>query len=285
MCDVCVIEGVKRRMLGNGVSRRDLFRGAAAAGAALAVAGSGPARATSHAGSTIEASGVPTDLTHELHPDFPTFFGEPQFSMERKFGFDTDGFNLFELTVNEHTGTHMDAPLHFSADGASVAEIPVKELIVPLAVIDIARKAEDDPDAQVTPEDVEAWVAANGDLPQGCCVAMYSGWAAKIDDASFRGADGDGGLHFPGFHPDAAAMLIEGGAARGMAVDTLSLDHGPSADFATHYAWLPSGRWGLEALAIGPDVPAAGATLFVGGPKHRGGTGGPTRVLALVPAA
>ena len=114
---------------------------------------------------------------------------------------------------------------------------------------------------------------------------MYSGWAAKVDDAAFRGADEDGTLHFPGFHPDATQMLIENGAPRGMAVDTLSLDHGPSPDFATHYAWLPSGRWGLEALAIGPAVPATGATLFVGAPKHRGGTGGPTRALALVPAA
>ena len=285
MCDACVIEGVKRRMLGEGVSRRGLFRGAAAVGAALTVAGSSAARAASHGGGNVSASGVPADLTHELHPDFPTFFGEPQFEMERKFGFDTDGFNLFEFTVNEHTGTHMDAPLHFSADGLSVAEIPVEELIVPLAVIDIAAKAEDDPDAQVTPEDVDAWIATNGDLPQGCCVAMYSGWAAKVDDAAFRGADEDGTLHFPGFHPDATQMLIENGAARGMAVDTLSLDHGPSPDFATHYAWLPSGRWGLEALAIGPDVPATGATLFVGAPKHRGGTGGPTRALALVPAA
>ena len=284
MCDACVIEGVKRRMLSEPVSRRDLFRGAAAGGAALA-ASALPATAASHAAMPMSLQGAPVDLTHELHPGFPTFFGEPQFSMNQLFSFGTDGFNLFELTVNEHTGTHMDAPLHFAADGASVAEIPVSDLILPLAVIDIAEKAQDDPDAQVTSEDVTAWKEANGDMPEGCCVAMRSGWSSRIDDASFRGADPEGGLHFPGFHPEATAMLIEDGMARGMAVDTLSLDYGQSQDFATHYAWLPTGRWGLECVALNESLPPVGATIIVGAPKHRGGTGGPSRVMALAPAA
>ena len=76
-------------------------------------------------------------------------------------------------------------------------------------------------------------------------------------------------------------MLLETGAV-GMAVDTLSLDYGPSADFATHYAWLPTNRWGIECLANLDAVPAKGATLVVGAPKHRGGTGGPARVFAMV---
>lgn len=77
-------------------------------------------------------------------------------------------------------------------------------------------------------------------------------------------------------------MLLRETSASAIAVDTLSLDHGPSADFATHYAWLPAGRYGIENLAVTPDVPLAGATLIVGAPKHRGGTGGPARILALV---
>ncbi|HHI69853.1 MAG TPA: cyclase family protein, partial [Rhodobacteraceae bacterium] len=67
-----------------------------------------------------------------------------------------------------------------------------------------------------------------------------------------------------------------------IAVDTLSLDHGPSADFLTHYAWLPSGRFGIENLANLDKVPAAGATLVIGAPKHRGGSGGPARIFAMV---
>jgi kynurenine formamidase len=77
-------------------------------------------------------------------------------------------------------------------------------------------------------------------------------------------------------------MLIEETGATSIGVDTLSLDHGMSADFATHYAWLPTGRFGIENLANLEKVPAAGATLIVGAPKHRGGTGGPSRIFAMV---
>ena len=272
MCDHCVIESVKERML----SRRSLLGTGLGAGAALAAGPlirPTPARAAAH-------SGAPVDLTHTLHEDFPTYFGEPQFSREQRAVFAQDGFNLYVLTVNEHTGTHIDAPLHFSADGTSVDAIPVESLVCPLCVIDITAKAAADPDAQVTPEDIEAWIDANGEIPDGACVAMNSGWAGKVDGDGFRNADSDGVMHFPGFHSDAAAMLLETGAAA-IAVDTLSLDHGPSQDFAVHYRWLPAGRYGIECIAGLDAMPAAGGTIVVGAPKHRGGTGGPARLIGL----
>nr|MBA3323773.1 cyclase family protein [Paracoccaceae bacterium] len=226
MCTTCLMNDVKARML----SRRDLFRGAGAAGVAAASFGLAPvALAQGHA--AVE------DLTHELTEDFPTFFGDQQFFVEKKFDFAADGFNLFELRVNEHTGTHMDAPLHFSADGQSVAEIPVGNLVVPLCVVDIRAKVDADADAQVTPDDLSAWIAANGDIPDRACVAMLSGWQTHFGTDRFRNADAAGAMHFPGFHMEAAQMLMEQTGAVGIAVDTLSLDHGASPDFAAHYAW------------------------------------------------
>lgn len=277
MCDVCVMNAVKSRLL----SRRDLFRRAAGGAAAVAAVGAGasilvptPARA---------AGGMtPTDLTHELHEAFPTFFGEQQFFIENRFNYAEHMFNLNVLTVNEHTGTHIDAPLHFSENGQSVAEVPVESLVAPLVVVDIRAKAAENPDAQVTPDDIAAWIARNGPLPERCCVAMLSGWGGRVTGEGFRNAGADGTMHFPGFHVEAAQMLLAESSAVGIAVDTLSLDHGPSPDFATHYAWLPENRWGLECVANLEALPETGATLIVGAPKHRGGSGGPARVLALV---
>ena len=271
MCHVCVMESVKSRMLG----RRDLFRGALGVAAAASVAATVAPRAA-----RAQTGGM-ADMTHTLHPDFPTFFGTQQFFETQVFNFAEHSFNLKEIRVNEHTGTHMDAPLHFSADGLSVDEIPVDKLIVPLAVIDIREKAAANPDAQVTPDDLRAWIATHGPLPAGCCVAMLSGWGAHVDGPMFRNADAAGAMHFPGFHIEAAQMLMSEADVAGIAVDTLSLDHGPSPDFAVHYAWLPSNRWGIECLANLEQVPAAGATLVVGAPKHRGGTGGPARIFTL----
>lgn len=272
MCHHCVIDSVKERML----SRRGLLRAAAGGTAAAAGAALIPAPKAKAAMAPVE------DLTHTLSEDFPTYFGEPGFAMTRKFGFDKDGFNLFDLAINEHTGTHMDAPLHFSADGASVDEIPPGNLVCPLCVIDIREKADADADAQVTPDDIRAWTDANGPIPDLACVAMLSGWGAHVTSDKYRNADSEGRMHFPGFHVEAAQMLLEETEAAGIAVDTLSLDFGPSPDFATHYAWLPAGRWGLECVANLENMPVMGATIVVGAPKHRGGTGGPSRVLGLI---
>ncbi len=273
MCGQCVIDSVRSRML----SRRTLLTGGTAA-AAAATAGvliaPQPVRAQT-------SGGTLADLTHTLSGDFPTFDGIPGFAMDQKFNFADNGYNLFELTINEHTGTHMDAPMHFSADGMSVDEIPVGDLMAPIAKIDIAAKAAENPDAQVTPDDIEAWISANGDLPERFIAAMYSGWGEKTETPEFRNADGSGTMHFPGFHVEAAEML-KGTGCIGIAVDTLSLDHGMSPDFATHYSWLPTGRWGLECVANLAELPATGATMIVGAPKNRGGTGGPSRVFALV---
>jgi kynurenine formamidase len=270
MCDICIINAVKDRML----SRRSFFTAAAGAGAA-ALAPLGAPAALAHGHGTVE------DLTHTYGPDFPTYFGAPGISTEQNFNFADNGFNLMTLTVNEHTGTHIDAPLHFSADGASVDEIPVGDLVAPLCVVDIAARAAEDADAQLTPDDLRAWIATHGPIPEGACVALHSGWAAKVGSDAFRGFDGEK-QHYPGFHVEAAQMLIEETGARSIASDTLSLDHGPSADFATHYAWLPTGRFGIENLAGLDRVPASGATIVIGAPKHRGGTGGPARIFALV---
>lgn len=269
------MNSVKERML----SRRDFFRGSAAA-----VAGAGAIGLTAAKPAFAQAPRAVHDMTHELSEEFPTFGGVPGISYDKQFDFAENGYNLYVLNVNEHTGTHIDAPLHFSADGASVAELPVESLTCPLCVIDIRARASEDRDTQVTPDDLTEWIANNGEIPDGAAVAMNSGWASKVGTDEFRGADAarGGSLHFPGFHIEATQMLLEETGAVCMAVDTLSLDHGPSADFATHYAWLPAGRYGIECLAGLDMMPAAGAMLMVGAPKVRGGTGGPARVMALV---
>ena len=121
MCDHCVINSVKQRML----SRRQLFAGAAMTIAAAPVLAAMPAFAAAPTGVK--------DLTHELHADFPTYFGKSQFAAKQLFNWKEHKFNLFELSVNEHTGTHIDAPLHFSENGKSVAELAVESLVAPFA--------------------------------------------------------------------------------------------------------------------------------------------------------
>ena len=270
------------------LSRRDFFKATAAfvAGAMLPASA---LEAVERRSSTIELTDIvgrpfkrAVDLTHVITEVFPTYFGTQNLEIESLNTFEQHGFNMYRWHLVEHTGTHMDAPFHFSPEGMSADVIPLSMLIVPLVVVDIRAKAEEDPDAQLTVEDLRRWERRHGRIPKDACVAMNSGWAEKVNTPEFRNADANGVLHFPGFHVDAAQFLLEERQVNGIAVDTLSLDYGPSPDFAVHYLWLPSNRWGMEAVANLDSLPARGTTLIVGGPKVIGATGGPSRLIALV---
>ena len=270
MCVPGCLQHVQARL-----SRRSLL----GAGALAATATMLPPPA---AAAEARSFGQVVDLTHTISPEFPTYFGKPGIEIQDLYTWAEHKLNLKVWTLNEHTGTHIDTPFHFSEDGASLERLSAESLICPLCVIDIAARAADNADAQVTPDDLGAWESAHGPIPAGACVAMNSGWDAFAASDRFRNADAEGVMHFPGFHPEAVQMLLEGREVAGIAVDTLSLDHGISKDFAVHYAWLPAGRWGIECAAGLGTLPPAGATLVVGAPKVKGATGAPVRLYALV---
>lgn len=286
MCSPSIMQTVRRD-----ISRRGLLGFAAAAavaGAAARVPGASARQATPVAGAP-GALGVALgdltrvqDLTHTMTPEIPVFPGDPQPAIEPLRTYENDGYYANLLTYGEHSGTHMDAPAHFIEGQTTADMLPVERFFAPLAVIDISVRAETDPDTQLMPDDILAWEAANGPLPAGAFVAMNSGWDSRFSDAaSFRNEDADGMMHFPGFHPDATALLIEERDITGIGVDTLSLDYGASTDFASHVTLLSTGRYGLEAIAALSAVPAAGAMIVVGGPKVMVASGGPSRVMAL----
>lgn len=260
------------------ISRRSFLKGVGVAGVSAAVAAASPVAAAPHA-RTINFRRV-VDLTHTMGEDFPTYFGAQQLEVETLFSLANDGFNLKQWIVNEHTGTHMDAPFHFS-DQDTADQIPVENLVGELSIIDIRHKAQSNPDAQVTPDDLSAYERRYGRI-RGGIVAMNSGWDQYVNTPQFRNADPNGVLHFPGFHIEAIEYLLEQRHVTGIMVDTLSLDYGPSPDFAVHYRWLPENRWGIEGVANLGQLPVKGATVVVGGPKIAGATGGPSRVMALV---
>lgn len=260
-------------------SRRNLLRlgvGAVTAAAALAAS---PAQA---------AAVRPTrfshvhDLTHVLGPGTPSFTGEVLFTIETAVTHAKDGYFGSNIAYWEHMGTHMDAPVHFAPNGLFVDQIPVSALVAPAVVIDLRGRAARDPDTVVTPDDIRAWEKRHGRVPDGAAVLMSTDWGTRYgSSAAYRNADSSGVMHFPGFGKAAIDFLLAERKIAGIGVDTLSLDHGPSATFDVHYTFLPTNRWGLENLANLSVIPPSGATLIVGAPKVAGGSGGPSRVMAV----
>jgi kynurenine formamidase len=265
-------------------SRREFLK--LAAGAAVGTAMAGAAQLTAPLRVEARSIAVNTiqDLTHVLHPGFPSFNPAffPKFERKTFVTIKKDGFYGNVLTYWEHSGTHMDAPHHFVSGTWMVHQIPAGRLVAPAVVIHIHERAARSADAQVTPDDIRAYERRYGRIPRGALVLMHSGWEARVgDQQAYRNPDAKGVMHFPGFHPEAAELLVKERAIVGIGVDTLSLDFGASTDFKTHVTILGANKYGLENVANLAKIPPRGATVFVGAPRVQDGSGGPTRVIAV----
>ena len=282
MCVPGCLEVVERQLSRRKmISSLGLVAGAAIAAPETTAHADQPRRVRPRAGITSFRRVL--DLTHTYSEDFTHWRGGGSV-VELKTMASTDGgddWNVFEWRLDEHAGTHIDAPFHRNPAGLTVDQIPVEDLVLPLAVIDIQGRARDDNDAQVTIKDVMDWESRYGKLPNDCCVAMNSGWDRHVYSDKFINFDEDQVRHFPGFHVDTAEFLLEQRNVTAIAVDTASLDQGSTSDFPVHVAWLGANRWGLENVANLSSVPAWGATIVVGAPKIKGASGGPTRVMTL----
>lgn len=205
------------------------------------------------------------DLTHTLSPQTPIFPAFKPLQIVERFSIARDNFYAVELTLDEHMGTHLDAPVHFAAGRQSVDQMEPRQFFAPLAVVSISDRAAQNPDTGVTVEDLRAWERQHGRLPEGAFVAMNSGWDRRVDDSqAFLNADTQGVMHFPGFTPEAAQFLTQEREIVGAGVDTLSLDLGTSMDFAAHLTFSPASKYGLELIANLDSVPPASAILIIG---------------------
>ncbi|WP_353737198.1 cyclase family protein [Moorena sp. SIO3B2] len=223
------------------------------------------------------------DLTHTLGPQTPVFPGDKPMRLEIASTYSENGYQDYELHLNEHTGTHLDAPIHFIKDGIAVHEIPVHCLCGPLVVLDIRDRVLHNHDATVIPDDILRWEKKYGKIPSNAIIIMNSGWGKYFgDNNAFVNMDKQGIPHFPGWSKTAVEFLLEARSVLGIGVDTLSLDQGASEDFPVHNTWLSNGLWGLENVANLDNIPPSGAFLFVGASKVYGGTGSPVRLIAVI---
>jgi kynurenine formamidase len=229
------------------------------------------------------------DLTHAY--DAETIFwptGEAFRHTQTAWGETPGGYfySSYDIALSEHSGTHLDAPIHFAANKPTADQVPLERLAGPAVVVDVSAKAEADADYLVTPADIEADEAANGALPAGAVVLFRTGWSKRWPDVqAYMGDDRAGrtdALHFPGLAPETAELLSRRGV-HAVGIDTASLDHGPSTDFQTHQILAKSELPGLENLTGLDALPVRGAYVIALPMKIGAGSGAPCRVVALVP--
>ena len=235
------------------------------------------------------------DLTAPLSPQTPVLQLPPPFantiplSLEAVSDFDDAGpfWGWNNIHMGEHTGTHVDAPVHWASgrDGHSVDRIPPSRLVGPAFVLDVTAEVGADPDFLLTPERLEEFANEHGPLPDGAWLLLRTGWSRHSRDAAaFANAD-ESGPHTPGPSVAAAEWLAASPIA-GFGVETVGMDAGQAGamdpPFPAHYHLLGADTYGLTQLQNLDQLPVTGAVLVVAPLPIVGGTGSPARVLALV---
>ncbi|KPK14694.1 MAG: cyclase [Myxococcales bacterium SG8_38] len=254
----------------------------------LTISGCGAARGTSS--ETAPASCL-LDLTYAYDDEtiyWPT--APSRFHKETLFYGETEGgyfYGAYEIATPEHGGTHLDAPIHFAEGQDTTDEIPLQRLIAPGVVIDMTDAAAVDRDALLTVEHIEAFEGLHGAITPGTIVLVHTGWSRHWPNAERYLGDATPGdasnLHFPGISEEAAHALVARQVAA-VGIDTASLDHGPSKDFLAHRALMEAGIPGFENVAHLHGVPSRGAEIIALPMKIAGGSGGPLRIVAVLPA-
>ncbi|KAG8177107.1 hypothetical protein JTE90_015251 [Oedothorax gibbosus] len=193
-----------------------------------------------------------------------------------------------EYSSSTHAGTHMDAPRHFTRGGKTVDQLDITNFIAPAAVVDITSKAELNPEAVVGVEDLIRWESVTGQSLNGTILMLRTGWGKKWGDkAAYYGTQVENPspiqLRNPGLSGETARWLVDNRNIVGLGIDTLSFDSTQNVEPLAHKILLGHGIFALENVARMEDIPIYGAELHVMPMKIGGGSGAPTRVIAIFP--
>ena len=233
------------------------------------------------------------DLTHDFEKGIPHWPGFPDEKRETIYWYDKvhgtmgAGFFAERYTIVGQWGTHIDPPAHFIRGARTVDQIDLKEMILPLVVIDVHAEAAQNPDYTLTVDRVKKWESAHGPIPAGAFVAMRTDWAKRWPDAkAMENKDAKGIAHYPGWSLPALKYLYEERKITASGHETTDTDPGIATtkdDYSLETYILSTNHYQIELLTNLDQLPEAGGIVFVTFPKPKGGSGFPARVFAVVP--
>ncbi len=233
------------------------------------------------------------DLTHAFAPGIPRWKGFPDEKRETIYWYDAgggtmgSGFYAQSFTHVGQWGTHVDPPAHFVKGLRTVDQISVREMILPLVVVDVHEKAARNPDYTITMEDIKEWEKRHGPVPAEAFVAMRTDWSKRWPDmAAMRNQDAKGTAHYPGWSLDVLKYLYEERKITASGHETTDTDPGIATstdDYSLELYILRQNHYQIELLADLDAVPEAGALVVVAFPKPKDGSGFPARVFAILP--
>src|SRR5215468_9420981 len=225
------------------------------------------------------------DLTHSFGPDSPVWSGFGQAKMtpaadpktHKPYTIKDDGFRATFYEMVGQYGTHVDPPAHFDENGITMDEIPLKQMILPLIVLDNTRYLAKDPNHSFSIADLMVWEKQHGRVPRGAFVAlrtdMYKDW--NTDPERFKRTP------FPAWAFETIKYLYEQRGVVASGYEAKDTDTTDKMDSETYI--LKHGHYQIEVMANLDKVPPRGALIVVTWPKVRKGLGFPARAFAILP--
>ena len=184
-------------------------------------------------------------------------------------------------------GTHVDPPAHFVKGLRTVDQIDLKEMILPLVVIDVHEEAAKNPDYTLSIERLKKWEEDHSQIPSGAFVAMRTDWSKRWPDAAkMENKDAHGVAHYPGWSLLTLKYLYEGRKITASGHETTDTDPGIATtkdDYSLETYILSTNHYQIELLTNLDQVPESGAIVVVSFPKPKGALGFPAHVFAIVP--
>lgn len=232
------------------------------------------------------------DLTHPFDEQTIYWPTERGFRLEKgTAGVTPKGYyySANRFSTAEHGGTHIDAPIHFHQGRRTLDQIPLAQLVGDAIVIDVSARCADNPDYELGIADLRAWEEKHRRQLADVIVLLRTGFANRWPNRKeYLGTNESGSealskLHFPGLAPEAAAWLVERRSIKAIGIDTASIDHGQSKRFGSHIKLFEHNVPVFENVANLEALPDEGFSVIALPMKIAGGTGGPLRIVAIVP--
>jgi kynurenine formamidase len=225
------------------------------------------------------------DVSPTIDADLPMWFMYEPPEVIPVVRHDQGGAAVNTVRLSEHSGTHVDAPFHFDADGLTMAEVPVDSLLLrPYRKYDLTAN-DHQPGELIGLEHLKAAEARGAFALQPGDVAIVEiGWDRNLPGGPNGRDQTWWGRNQPGLSNEACEYLAEKGVAAvasdTAACDVAAVDAEMSGAHGHTSAFLPRGILIVEGLTGLAKVPATG--LFLALPLKIGdGTGSPVRVVLL----
>ena len=244
------------------------------------------------AASDLLSSGSWVDLSHDFSSETIYWPTAKRFTLEVVSAQQTPAGYYYaanNFSTSEHGGTHLDAPIHFAEGKHTADQVPLDRLVGPAVVVDVVARADADADYRLDVPALKEWERRNGRIPGGTIVLLRTGWSSRWPDkarylgTTKTGPAGVAELHFPGIDSSASRWLAAERQVRAVGIDTPSIDYGQSKTFDTHRILLGQNIPAFENVTNLERLPASGAFVVALPMKIKGGSGGPLRIVALVP--